>query len=74
MDKNVKKMCLSKYLFQLVLKVIEIVIERVMKKIDNVDENNFSMSSEKHLKLVFDSFKNVFKKSNMSVAMQFHGI
>ena len=55
-DKNVKKMCLSKYLFQLVLKVIEIVIERVMMKIDNVDESNFSMSSKKHLNLVFDSF------------------
>ena len=55
-DKNVKKMCLSKYLFQLVLKVIEIVIERVMMKIDNVDESNFSMSSKKHLDLVFDSF------------------
>ena len=67
-------MCLSKYLFQLVLKEIKIVIERVMMKIDNVDESNFSMSSEKHLKLVFDSFKNVFKKSNTSVAMQFHGI
>ena len=52
----------------------KIVIERVMMKIDNVDESNFSMSSEKHLKLVFDSFKNVFKKSNTSVAMQFHGI
>ena len=56
------------------LKVIEIVIEHVMMKIDNVDESNFSMSSEKHLKLVFDSFKNVFKKFNTSVAMQFHGI
>ena len=52
----------------------KIVIERVMMKIDKVDESNFSMSSEKHLKLVFDSFKNVFKKSNTSVAMQFHGI
>ena len=67
-------MCLSKYLFQVVLKVIEIVIERVMMKIDNVDESNFSVSSEKHLKLVFDSFKNVFKKSNTIVAMQFHEI
>ena len=67
-------MCLTKYLFELVLKVIEIVIEHVMMKIDNVDESNFSMSSEKHLKLVFDSFKNVFKKFNTSVAMQFHGI
>ena len=56
------------------LKVIEIVIEHVLMIIDNVDESNFSMSSEKHLKLVFDSFKNVFKKSNTSVAMQFHGI
>ena len=55
-DKNVKKMCLLKYLFQVVLKVIEIVIERVMMKIDNVDESNSSMSRKKHLNLVFDSF------------------
>ena len=39
-------MCLTKYLFELVLKVIEIVIEHVMMKIDNVDESDFSMSSE----------------------------
>ena len=55
-DKNVKKMCLLKYLFQVVLKVIEIVIEHVMMKIDNVDESNSSMSRKKHLNLVFDSF------------------
>ena len=50
-------MGLSKYLLQLVLKVIEIVIEHVMMKIDNVDESNFSMSSKKHLNLVFDFLK-----------------
>ena len=49
-------MCLSIYLFQVVLKVIEIVIERVMMKIDNVDESNSSMSSKKHLNLVFEFF------------------
>ena len=49
-------MCLSKHLFELVLKEIEIVIESVIMKIDNVDESNFSMSSKKHLNLVFDSF------------------
>ena len=50
-------MGLLKYLLQLVLKVIEIVIEHVMMKIDNVDESNFSMSSKKHLNLVFDFLK-----------------